>query len=102
MKTTYKPVGNRILIKKTQIEETTKSGIIIPIDKEKEQVQNTKAEVLAIGYKVDKELGLKVGDIIVFAKYADSIIDNEEQISTVKDTDIQAILYKENHNENTK
>lgn len=97
MKTTYKPVGNRVLVKKTKIEETTKSGIIIPIDKEKEQIQNTKAEVLSIGYKVDKELGLKVGDIVVFAKYSDSIIDNEEQISTVKDTDIQAIIYKENH-----
>lgn len=88
----YLPVGNRILIKKIQIEEKTKSGIILNVDVETEQRKNTFAEVLDIGRKVDKTLGLKVGDKIAFVKFSESVLNEEEQIATIKDENVQAII----------
>ncbi len=67
-----KPLADRIVIKMTEAEETTKSGIILAGNaKEKPQV----AEVVAVGPGgvVDgKEIKmeLKVGDKVIISKYA--------------------------------
>lgn len=91
----YKPCGNRVLIKKLPVEEKTKSGIILQTSEvEQQKHMNTYAEVLSIGYNVDKTFGLKVGDKIAFAKYSETVLDDEEQIATVKDENIQAIIYE--------
>ena len=59
----FKPLGERVLVKRTEVENKTASGIYIP-DNAKEKPHT--AEVVAIGNKVED---VKVGDIIVFEQY---------------------------------
>lgn len=59
----FKPLGERVLAKRTEVEEKTASGIIL-VDSAKEK-PNT-AEVVAIGTKVED---VKVGDTVVFEQY---------------------------------
>ena len=67
-----KPLADRIVIKMTEAEETTKSGLILAsASKEKPQI----AEVVAVGPggMVDGEkidMYLKVGDKVLLSKYA--------------------------------
>lgn len=89
-----KPLGDRIVIKKVEAEEKTKSGIVLP-STAKEQPQM--AEVVAIGADITndekKKDQLKVGDKIIFSKYAGTEIkiDNEE-ITILKLADILAVV----------
>lgn len=67
-----KPLGDRVVIKRLEAEEKTKSGIVLP-GQAKEQPQM--AEVMAVGPGgvVDgKEVPMevKVGDVVIFSKYA--------------------------------
>lgn len=59
----FKPLGERVLVKRIEVENKTASGIYIP-DNAKEKPQT--AEVVAIGNKVED---IKVGDAIVFEQY---------------------------------
>ena len=68
-----KPLFDRVVLKLTQVEETTKSGIVLPSSsKEKSSV----AEVVAVGPGGKDEHGnevtmiLKVGDRVICSKYA--------------------------------
>ncbi|MBA2132277.1 co-chaperone GroES [Capillibacterium thermochitinicola] len=91
-----KPLGERIVIKVLESEEKTKSGIVLP-DTAKEKPQM--GEVLAVGsgktldngQKVPMEV--KVGDKILFAKYAGTEVkvDGEEYM-VLKESDVLAIL----------
>jgi chaperonin GroES len=90
-----KPLGDRVVIKMMESEETTKSGIVLPGSaKEKPQM----AEVLAVGPggMVDgKEVKMEVkaGDKIIYSKYAGTEVkldDNEYII--VRQSDILAIV----------
>ncbi|WP_419768277.1 co-chaperone GroES [Arcobacter sp.] len=60
---TFKPLGKRVLVERTEVESKTASGIIL-VDSAKEK-PNT-AVVKAIGSEVTE---LKVGDTIVFEQY---------------------------------
>ena len=75
-----KPLGERVVIKMVEMEETTKSGIILTAAaKEKPQV----AEVVAVGPGTkDVTMELSVGDKVVISKYAGTEIklDGEEYI----------------------
>ena len=90
-----KPLADRVVIKMTEMEETTKSGIILTGSaKEKPQV----AEVLAVGPGgvVDgKEvvMQVKVGDKVITSKYSGTEvkIDGTEYI-VVRQNDILAIV----------
>ena len=63
-----KPLGERVVIKRVEAEEKTKSGIVLP-GQAKEQPQM--AEVVAVGPGTDEDkMGLEVGDLVIFAKYA--------------------------------
>ena len=74
------PLGERVVIKMVEMEETTKSGIILTAAaKEKPQV----AEVVAVGPGTkDVTMELAVGDKVVISKYAGTEIklENEEYI----------------------
>ena len=67
-----KPLGDRVVIKMVETEETTKSGIVLPGSaKEKPQY----AEVVAVGpggVVEGKEITMevKVGDKVILSKYA--------------------------------
>ena len=62
----FKPLGNRVLVKQKDEQNTTSSGIIIPdASTEKPKI----GEVVAISDSVDQ---IKISDIIVFGKFAGS------------------------------
>ena len=88
------PLGDRVVLKKIIAEETTKSGIVLPgSEKEKPQM----AEVVAVGPGgvVDgKTVTMEVqpGDQVVYAKYAGTEIEVEdEKYMIIKQDDILAI-----------
>lgn len=92
---TLKPLGDRVVIKMIESEDSTKSGIVLPGSaKEKPQV----AEIIAVGPGglVDgKEITMqvKVGDRILIGKYAGTEVkmDNVEY-TILKQSDILAIV----------
>lgn len=64
-----KPLGDRIIVKPLEAEKVTQSGIIIPDTAEKEQ--KSQGEVVAVGDgERIKKLGLKIGDKVLYGKYA--------------------------------
>lgn len=90
-----KPLGDRVVIKNVEMEETTKSGIVLTgAAKEKPQM----AEVLAVGPggNVDgKEItmNVKAGQKVIYSKYAGTEvkIDGQELI-IVRQSDILAVV----------
>ena len=83
-----KPLGKRILIKQTQQEEVTKSGIVLPgtASKEKPII----GEVLAVGRKIEE---VKVGDKVIFEKYSGTEIkDGEESYLILEKDNVLAIV----------
>ena len=90
-----KPLLDRVVVKMTEAEETTKSGIILTANsQEKPQV----AEVLEVGPggQVDgKEVKMyiKKGDKVILNKYAGTEVKYEgEELIIVKQSDILAIV----------
>ncbi len=90
-----KPLADRVVVKLTELEETTQSGIILAAAaKEKPQV----AEVLAVGPggMVDGhevEMYVKVGDKVITSKYAGTEVKlNKEEYIIVRQSDILAIV----------
>ena len=90
------PLGDRVVLKQIEAEETTKSGIVLPgAAKEKPQ----QAEVIAVGPgTVDKDgkpvkREVAVGDQVIYSKYAGTEVklDGEEFV-VVKQGDILAIV----------
>jgi len=90
-----KPLGSRVLLKETESQETTKSGIVLPSNaKEKPYV----AEVAEAGpgeIKDGKEIKMHVkkGDKVLYSKYAGTEIKLDgEKYLIVKQDDILAII----------
>ena len=89
------PLGDRVVLKQTEKEETTKSGIILAAKAQEKQVT---AEVIAVGPggMVDgKEVTMqvKVGDQVIYSKYAGNEVKlDEEEYVIVKQSDILAIV----------
>ncbi|HBH12749.1 MAG: 10 kDa chaperonin [Clostridiales bacterium 38_11] len=89
-----KPLGNRVVIKVLEAEEKTQSGIVLPGSaKEKPQM----AEVLAVGAGIladeKKKDDIKIGDKVIFSKYAGTEVkmDNNEY-TILKLEDILAVV----------
>lgn len=89
------PLGDRVVLKQCEAEETTKSGIILAGSA---QEKPQEAEVVAVGPggNVDgKEVTMqvKVGDKVIYSKYAGNEVklDGEEYI-IVKQNDILAVV----------
>ncbi|HLC45060.1 MAG: hypothetical protein A2722_03250 [Candidatus Doudnabacteria bacterium RIFCSPHIGHO2_01_FULL_50_11] len=83
-----KPLGNRILVKQSTQEEVTASGIVLPDTAEKEKKAQGKIVAIGSGEMVAR-LGLKVGDTVVFGKYA----GEEIEMGTGSDKQEYKILY---------
>ncbi|NLK95911.1 MAG: co-chaperone GroES [Clostridiales bacterium] len=90
-----KPLGERVVIKKLEAEETTKSGILLTgTAKEKPQ----EAEIVAVGpgAVVDGQrvkMEVKVGDKVLYSKYAGTDVKVEgEEYTIIKQEDILAIV----------
>ena len=90
-----KPLGNRVLIKMKEGEETTKSGIILASSaQEKPQI----AEVIEVGpgEKIDgkqQEMYVQKGDNVIVSEYAGTKVKYEGvEYIIVKQDDILAIV----------
>ena len=92
---TVKPLGDRVVIKNVEVEETTKSGIVLPGSaKEKPQM----AEVVAVGPGglVDgKEvvMNVEVGQKVIYSKYAGTEVKiDKQELIIVRQNDILAFV----------
>jgi chaperonin GroES len=90
-----RPLGDRVVIKRLEAEEKTKSGIVLTgTAKEKPQ----EAEVVAVGpggYVDGKEVKMevKVGDKVLFSKYAGTEVKIDgEEYTILKQDDILAVV----------
>ena len=89
------PLGDKIVLKQVEAEETTKSGIVLP-GQAKEKPQE--AEVIAVGPggNIDgKEVTMQVkeGDKVIYSKYAGTNVELEgTEYIVVKQSDILAIV----------
>lgn len=87
------PLGDRIVLKQLEAEETTKSGIVLPGNAQEKPQQ---AEVIAVGPGgvVDgKEVVMQVavGDKVIYSKYAGTEVKLEgEEFIVVRQNDIVA------------
>lgn len=86
-----KPLGDRVLIKPTPVEEVTVSGIIIP-DAAKEKP--LKGTVVAAGQGTkDEPMVVKEGDEVLFGKYAGSEIKLDDEIFLImRQQDVLAVV----------
>jgi chaperonin GroES len=92
----FRPLGDRVLVKRVEEESKTKGGIIIP-DTAKEKPQE--GEVVAVGPGDRDEDGkhvamdLKAGDRILFGKWSGTEvkIDGEDLI-IMKESDVLGVL----------
>lgn len=84
-----KPLGNRVLIKVKEQEAKTAGGIYIPETASQEKTQQGK--VVAVG--TDEEIKVKVGDEVIYDKYAGNTIkiDDVEHL-LISGDDILAVL----------
>jgi chaperonin GroES len=89
------PLGDRVVLKHLEAEETTKSGIILPGSaKEKPQ----EAEVIAVGPGgvidgKDVVMQVKAGQKVIYSKYAGTEVKlGEEEYIVVKQNDILAVV----------
>ncbi|MBK5246096.1 MAG: co-chaperone GroES [Peptostreptococcaceae bacterium] len=88
-----KPLGERVVIKRVEAEEKTKSGIVLP-GQAKEQPQMAKVVAVGPGTSEDK-MELKEGDIVIFSKYAGTEIKFEgEEYTIMSQKDILATVKK--------
>lgn len=92
---TIRPLSDRVLIKMTEAEETTKSGIILTAQAaEKPQV----AEVIAVGPGgivdgKEVEMYVKVGDKVITSKYGGTEVKlGGEEYIIVRQADILAVV----------
>jgi chaperonin GroES len=91
-----KPLHDRVIVKRTEEEETTKGGIIIP-DTAKEKPIEGKVVAVGDGKTLEdgkkQPLEVKVGDKVLFGKYAgtDINIDGEEHL-IMREEDIIAVV----------
>ena len=89
------PLGDRVVLKQVEAEETTKSGIVLPGQAQEKPQQ---AEVIAVGpggvvEGKEVKMEVKVGNKVIYSKYAGTEVklDGEEYI-IVKQNDILAIV----------
>lgn len=91
MSVNVKPLADRVLVEPVAAEQKTAGGIIIP-DTAKEKPQ--KGTVVAVGEgKKDEPLTVKVGDTVLYGKYAGTEINVEgKDFLMMRESDIFAII----------
>ncbi|MCY6369751.1 co-chaperone GroES [Clostridium ganghwense] len=90
-----RPLGDRVVIKGLEAEETTKSGIVLP-GSAKERPQEAEVVAVGPGGVVDgKEVKMevKVGDKVLFSKYAGTEVKIDgEEYTILRQNDILAVV----------
>jgi chaperonin GroES len=95
-KTKFRPLHDRVVVRRIAAEEKTKGGIIIP-DSAQEKPQQ--GEVIAVGPGGRDEAGklipidIKVGDTVLFGKWSGNEIKLDgEELLIMKESDIMGVI----------
>lgn len=98
----FKPVGARVLVLPTVVEEKSEGGIIINIgnDLKREELAQINGVVVALGntcYHDQPEAWCKLGDTIMFGKYSGLFYtgDDEKKYRIINDLDVVSVRDKE-------
>ena len=92
---TVKPLGDRVVIKNMEAEETTKGGIILTAAAKEKPLM---AEVVAVGPGgvvdgKEVQMQVKVGEKVIYSKYAGTEIKIDgEEYKIVRQSDILAVI----------
>ena len=94
----FRPLGDRVLIKRVDEEEKTKGGIIIP-DTAKEKPQEGKVVAVGPGARDDngkiQPLDVKAGDVILFGKWSGTEVKIDgDDLLIMKESDILGVVEK--------
>lgn len=91
-----RPLADRVIVKQSQAEEKTKTGIVLP-DTAKEKP--TQGKVVAVGPgKLDEkgkpmEIGLRPGDTVYYGKWSGTDVEVEgDKFVILKESDILGVL----------
>ena len=92
----FRPLGDRVVVKRVEEEAKTKGGIIIP-DTAKEKPQE--GEVVAVGPGARDEAGalvpldVKAGDRVLFGKWSGTEIKLDgEELLIMKESDVMGVI----------
>ena len=92
----FRPLHDRVVVRRVESEEKTKGGIIIP-DTAKEKPQE--GEIIAVGNGVRDDKGalvaldVKAGDRVLFGKWSGTEVKlNGEDLLIMKESDIMGII----------
>ena len=87
----FKPLQDRVVVKRLESDEKSSGGIIIP-DTAKEKPQRGKIIAAGPGTK-DNPVTLKAGDIVLYGKYAGTELQHDGvDYLIMKESDILAIV----------
>jgi chaperonin GroES len=91
-----KPLQDRVIVKQSEAEEKTKSGILLP-DSAKEKPTRGKVTAVGPGKLDDKgkpmEIGLRVGDTVYYGKYSGTDVEiNGEKFVILREADVLGVL----------
>ena len=90
-----RPLGDKVVLKQLEAEETTKSGIILSA---KAQEKPQQAEVIAVGPGgvidgKEVKMQVKVGEKVIYQKYAGTEVKlDDQEFIIVKQNDIVAVV----------
>ena len=92
----FKPLHDRVLVRRVEEEEKTAGGIIIP-DTAQEKPMQGKILAVGSGARNDKgeitPLDVKVGDNILFGKWSGTeIMVDDEELLIMKESDIMGVI----------
>ena len=92
----FRPLGDRVLVKRVEEETKTKGGIIIP-DTAKEKPQEGEVVAVGPGARNDKgdvvALDLKAGDKILFGKWSGTEVKIDDQdLLIMKESDVLGVI----------
>ncbi len=94
-----RPLSDRIVVKPIEREAKTASGIILP---ESAREKPQEGEIIAVGPGARNDKGefmpldIKVGDIVLYAKYAGTEVKlDEEKLLILRESDILAVVEEE-------
>jgi len=91
-----RPLGDHILVQRSEAESTTKGGIVLP-DSAKEKPAEGKVVALGAGRQLDNgsrvEFQVKVNDRVLFTSYAGNAVKLEgEEYLVMREEDVLAII----------
>jgi chaperonin GroES len=97
----FRPLHDRVVIRRLNAEETTTGGIIIPDTAQEKPMQG---EVIAVGSGARNEQGqvvaldVKAGDRILFGKWSGTEVKLDgEELLIMKESDIMGVIESQPH-----